>query len=419
MILPLASPACHEVLTVSGTPQLQPKGGVASNTPPSISQKSTGGEDTVYIGYYVEWGAVFANLFESLELHKQQAQTEGSAVEFSFSGLSFELSPGGYSSGGSKGIHVPYSLRANGCRIGLSNLEKPNGATPNVYVMMGSSVLMYHGGVAPVHDMVLAMLDQLGGQVVDHKLSRVDICADMGGVPVHEFSRLFLANGLVSKARNRAHYWRGLQPTGFTLGKGALQLRVYDKRLETQKDPSKWELMQLVRLEEGETECTRVEVQIRREVLKTMGIDTVEDWLQSRAAVAEYLLTHWARLCEPISDRTHTSRAQMADCWRDVLRAFQSWTGTARETITRCMERCATRDLEGLERQALGCLLRVVAERSDGCVFDKECLYDEVTRYLAYAIDRAEKEGVLEDKQEAKCLDYLARCPFPDRLGTC
>lgn len=379
------------------------KGGDSNNIPPSISQQVTGSEDTAVIGCGVSWGDGYSNLMDRLELRKAEAQVSQSPVGVAIGDSKAIISPSGFSAG----AYVAYKLTLSGIRMGISRTPSPYGETPNVYFSMGSEVLMYNDGIAPVWWYCQELIKSLGGELLWNKVSRVDMCVDLWDVPVRALHDEY-REGCVTKARYKATYEWGLSLSGFVLGKGDIQLRVYDKRLECEKDPSKWAILMARRRPEDWDGrfCTRVEFQARREFLKSCGINTVDDWIAFRAGVCEYLCTEWARICEPITDRTHTSRAGLSTLWEKVREQFAFWTGGG-VAATRTF-RDVEFNGEALFRMALGCLGRIVASKAEGEIYDFEGFLTRLRQtFVDGLVDRD-----LEALQERFIMSFAAADPY-------
>jgi len=379
------------------------KGGYSNNIPPSISQQVTGSEDTAVIGCGVSWGDGYSNLMERLELRKAEAQVSDSPVGVGIGDSKAIISPSGFSAG----AYVAYKLTLSGIRMGISRTPSPYGETPNVYFSMGSEVLMYNDGIAPVWWYCQELIKSLGGELLWNKVSRVDMCVDLWDVPVRALHDDY-RQGCVTKARYKATYEWGLSLSGFVLGKGDIQLRVYDKRLECEKDPSKWDIIMARRCPEDWDGrfCTRVEFQARREFLKSAGVETVDDWIAFRGRVCEYLCTEWARICEPITDRTHTSRAGLSALWEQVRENFSLWTGGG-IAATRTF-RDVQFNGEALFRMALGCLGRIVASKAEGEIYE----WDQfLVRVRQVFVDGLVGRN-LEDLQERFILRFSSSDPY-------
>lgn len=72
----------------------------------------------------------------------------------------------------------------------------------------------------------------------------------------------------------------------------------------------------------------RVEFQLRRGKLKQLGVDSLADWLEKRAAVVRYLTHDWFRLTAGPVDRKHPDRTPILPEWQEVQQAFAAWAGS-------------------------------------------------------------------------------------------
>lgn len=340
------------------------KGGNFNNIPPSTSQRVTGSEDTAVISCGVSWGDSFDNLMPLLELRKQESRGPAGETSVTFGEYRFAVASSGFSAGG----YVAYQLTGSGIRLGVASTRTPYGETPNLYVRMGSAVLMYNDGIEPVWWYVQEVIKAMGGELLWHKVSRVDLCVDLWDVEVRDLHNEY-REGCVTRAKYKVTYEWGLSLSGFVLGKGDVQLRIYDKRLESERDPTKWDILLARRCPEdwdGRV-CTRVEFQLRREFLKSFGVETLDDWVSFRGGVADYLVTEWCRICEPITDRTHTTRAALSTLWERVKEEFSLWTGDC--GFVKRTFRDVQYNGEALLRMAVGCLGRIVASKAEGEIY--------------------------------------------------
>jgi len=230
------------------------------------------------------------------------------------------------------------------------------------------------------------------GEVFDGRLRRIDLAADVAGWELRaKDRRAFVRRSRVrtsifapgkhdlravpqpNEVRASATAYETRQITGFSVGRGNVVARVYDKREELQLDASKhkapaeeerwraggWD---------GEEKITRVEFQLRGEALKELGarsLDTVHD-----PSTGEIVELHdyipriwstcllWLRLVKREKTRTGKEKA-LTRCPDDprweVLRSA-SWGYAA--PIRRKRERGGASSA-----QALGSMLSVAAAR--------------------------------------------------------
>jgi len=229
------------------------------------------------------------------------------------------------------------------------------------------------------------------GKVFDGRLRRIDLAADVAGWELRaKDRRAFVRRSRVrtsiyapgahdlrapvgNEARASATAHETRQITGFTVGRGDVVARIYDKREELQLDASKHkapaeEARWTAGGWDGQEKITRVEFQLRGEALKELGarsLDTVHDPVTGEIVpLHEHVPRMWAsslqwlRLVERKKTRTG-KKVPLTRCpndprW-DVLYST-SW-GHARP-IHRVRERGGASSA-----QALGSMLSVAAAR--------------------------------------------------------
>ena len=219
----------------------------------------------------------------------------------------------------------------------------------------------------------------LGCVVERDKLTRVDAAADLAGMDVAVFGEALVSGRVVSRANKRAMYLAGVECSGITCGAGALMVRVYDKAREVREkgDEAKADYLERNRWGGPQEVATRVEFQLRRESLKSMGIDTVDDWLEKRAEVVAYLTGEWCRVVNRVDRKNgNQKKAKTTREWDLVAEAFRDWAGKA-EPVVRSQE--PRPEADALTQQALGCMLTAHALTEQDVAED----IDEVFAYLA------------------------------------
>ena len=317
--------------------------GNLSNTP--SPKTTTGGEDWLSVNFYVNFPE-FDDLSHKLDLAQAAAvdlaskshsdETPAFNDVIKAEGIRFIVSPRGARLGGTGGLGMKWRLQSqHGLSVLIANMSEAHKSVPNVSVTATSLPLM-HWGFDQVWPMMQDYIGALGGETRQNKLSRVDACVDLAGIGVEEFCGPFSRDWIVSRARQRDSYEAGLfasqhragrRPTGFAVGKSPLRLRVYDKLLESSKSPEKLALLVARRWGTRPVKATRVEVQISREKLKQLGVDSVEDWISKRTAILEKLTTSWFRITGGPVERNHADRSAENPIWTRTRNAFSEWSG--------------------------------------------------------------------------------------------
>lgn len=364
------------------------EGGLLTNSPPCTrtgqgegeaahegAGKFSGGEDTLAAVLYVhwdEWDRLRAKLEKVKEIAKEIR--DGSDHELPLiNGKWIMQAEAIHTKGG--GPSFRYVMKSDGVTLAIANMASPKGDCPNVKVEFGSLRLMT-SELRHEWGLIIDEIDSLGGVPEKSKPSRVDGCVDLPGVPTPPIVEKFRQRHFVSRARKLTDnfdfpedgaplaaqvHGTTTKDTGFTFGRGML-IRVYDKLEETKRDDIKRQVM-IERRWNGETpeHATRVEFQLRREHLKSMGVDSMEDYFERRADIWAYMCDAWFRFTEGAVDRENRNQgvAPTWSFWNEVRAAFVAWAGAERIEVVRRKVRVF--NLDALARQVLGCVLSVYA----------------------------------------------------------
>lgn len=343
-----------------------------------------GGEDTIDFGWLVHWDqGRLAELGKRLDACQKSAQgieLAGSFVDLP-GGIRGQVRPAGRRVGD---VYYKYVIVANGMEVSLMDRPEPFGETPNVLIHIGATPLMLLGPEES-YKRIRGMIEACGATIQREKVSRVDACLDLPGVGVEEFVRSVWDLRYVRRAKRADFHRDGLTLTGVTVGRASpILLRIYDKVAEC-KGSLKWDYMLACRYEgEEPTEATRIEYQIRRRVLKELGIETLADWLNKRANILEYLTSEWFRLTDVPVDRANSQRFGPSELWQTVAQGFLAWAGSVWDKAKRVRRRAL--DVSQLKAQALGCFSSVA-----GVLGESLRTFDDYRTFV---------EGCLSDVQQ-------------------
>mgnify|MGYP003642542156 CR=1 FL=1 len=382
-----------------------------------IQDSETGGEDTVHLALGVHWEN-FEEFFGCLAVAKEQAIENHGALRLTIRGRLVAIKPKGKKSGGGRGMYYPICLNTQGFTIWLSEHASPIEQTPNVLVEMGSALLMSTRGLMSALEELVILLGEFGGQVLWDKISRIDLCADLPNVDPHDLIDLVYLEQTVCRARIEQFFresgrWRGIQ-----VGRGELLVRIYDKFHEVTRakpDPIKLILLERYRWGGPQETASRVEFQLRREAVKSLGVDTASDYLAQRDKLVAYLCESWFRLVDSVPDRenNNTQRAATHPLWLNVTEAFRDWAGHG-EAMERQTRRPFTRDPIRLVKQGFGCLLAAVSDLRDG----EEVRPDEFAALVKECIEwNLAKMSEIEfyRRYHAKALPKLVERPHDEK----
>ena len=320
--------------------QSDSSGGLITNRPPY--KTNTGGEDWLEVSLYLRHKD-FETLASVLNNAREAAEDgrEGEDV-VTFGGVRFLVRPCGASAGGGpKTVYFRWQLQSeNGLIFQLMNREEPHRTMPNGNFRVTSLLLMKFGADRLWQE-AMRLLDAMGCALVANKLSRVDPCVDIPEMSIGTLCMPFSAGNYVALARVRrtydveAHVVEGCSAahslgrefTGFVVGRVHTKLRVYDKVRELGSDTEKLAAIVGCRWGCWTPKAIRAEFQLRRQSLKSFGVDSVADWFLKRGEVCKYLCTEWFRLVEGPVDRNHADRSPTLSEWTLIEQAFAGWTG--------------------------------------------------------------------------------------------
>ena len=386
-------------------------GGSYSNTPLPIRVDegfAGGGEDTAHIAAYVRWHAFDSLAEEFTAASKECAETGDDQVVFLRGGmLEFIVRAHGGKAKGKRGRSGPnyrFMFERGGVVFRVMNKAVyPNGVngTPNVMIQIGSLALQTWRTLQGVwQNVVLPTFKFLQAEVDCAKPSRVDVCVDVRGRGMDEVNRLYETGCLVTRARKGGRVAKhseldednnddvdeadvsfceeaaidsgekevsirilknGRRVETLSIGVGNLQCRIYDKEQETRHDEHKRGLLshRVGEVEKGDA-ITRVEFQLRRDALKRLGIDSLDDWFEGRDRVTTYLCHHWLRFTVDVPDKHDPQRMGTHGLWQAVQAVFGRVYGVSHKVAEPVRNVAAKASM--LWRQAWGCIVSAMAK---------------------------------------------------------
>ena len=338
---------------------------------------------------------------------KSEAQIPGSSGRFfSLENEVFVMS--GKSSSG--GVTYTYVFEGKGIKFYIHS--NPSCGIQPVRVRYGAECLIGQD-LFSIHRNVCTFLETLGFTIEQEKISRVDMQV-MVERDVSEFMQILLEGRAVCTAQKWSFHGKGFSRAAetFTLGRGGIQVRIYDKRQElfdnVGSEPHKFVLMVLNCFGEDwlvdGTPTTRIEFQLRRDFLKDMEIHTMADLQEYEAGLAHYCCHKWFRLLKEKKKKGHTHEQETDPLWQEVQAAFEKWfpgKDGERKMVTRRYDKplmCSSRQYV---LQALGCFAKSAALYMDGGSNPKEILqfvynaiHNNTLRLVKKTIDSSIELGV-------------------------
>lgn len=219
---------------------------------------------------------------------------------------------------------------------------------PSAMVEIGSEALWCLGARGAV-DRVRQMLGSTGADIAEVKASRVDLCVDIlaGG----ELWREDLLRYAVCRARLESIYRNSGRLGTIALGRGNIMARLYNKAAEMVKSGKAWmlDIWGIESVPQGKR-AIRVEFQLRRETLKALGIDGIEDLFENSGRVWAYCTEKWLKF-QDRPEAHHTQRECLA-WWKAVQRGFHG----AQSATAAVRAKAVQWDRKQLMAQAVGLL---------------------------------------------------------------
>lgn len=298
----------------------RPEGAPPSNTAPANSiEDGFGlllrfGIDSLYVSYSGALSQEKATEFDRLKTlaQSESVMTQALAV-YSFGGHNFIVRDRGTK-------RCSYILDDPCYRLQIAGSKSRS--LPLAYVKISSHWLTAKGV-----DYVLADLMQVVesfGLVEGYaRVSRADLFVDfVSPVAISSWDR----NAWVTRARDITEYSVDRQFSGWTLGRGAISCRLYDKTLEIKVSDKTYlkDLWYEAGWEHGQP-VHRLEFQFRREVLRQLGVSTTDDLLRALSSLWSYATRDWLKLTLPNPNDQTQSRWPLHPLW-EVLQAVP-WQG--------------------------------------------------------------------------------------------
>ncbi len=224
-------------------------------------------------------------------------------------------------------------------------------------------------GIEKSWEYVQDVIRLFGGTLIKNKLSRVDSCIDMPEVRMEEFATPFLQKHYVCRSQHTNFYRDGNEVNSLAIGKEP-KCRIYDKVLEVnyRTDVDKYYTLVSRRWNNVcPSTAARVEWQIRRATIKELGIDSVEDWLEKRSGVFNYLFA-WLRLVDTEGrgfDRRNPERFKTLGIWQKAHEAFLSWADSSVSEVQRSKPVWGDASPKILRDMIGGCCLSLIAKSAE------------------------------------------------------
>ena len=206
---------------------------------------------------------------------------------------------------------------------------------------------------------MMTFLENQGAKVVAVKPSRIDLCMDIL-LPV-DLWNLGLIDTAVTRSVTRSVFFERQALTGFQFGKGDMAARLYDKVLEIQSKSKKfwfYDLWKLDAIPEG-FKVIRVEFQMRRGVLKDLGLDTLAATFPTLENAWAYASQKWLTFQDHPERQYH--HRPISAWWETVQNSFLG----IEQPSPLIRAKAIAIDQDRLARQGYGFFTSLLATRLD------------------------------------------------------
>jgi hypothetical protein len=311
--------------------------------PSKVKNILASGVDSLVISMNVSWKET--SIFTALDEIKEKAKQNGIDYQGKINHFQpEEIWPFTIKPHGTKG----YSWILNGCDLSfnIANSQEP-GSRPNVMATIRSEALWRLGPEETIK-IALGLITANGGDRIEAKLSRVDLCVDFL-MPEKRWSQE-LMDYAVTRATDFGSYYHHNKLTGIRIGKGVMSARLYDKPLEIQQQSKKewmYDIWGIEEIPKGK-KIIRIEFQMRRDVLKDVGLKKAEDLFQNDSRAWAYCTKKWLKF----QDRPglHHTQRKTLKWYEEIQDGFNGVQGA--EPLIR--ERAVNMDKRRLVQQING-----------------------------------------------------------------
>ena len=363
--------------------------------PAKVKNILASGVDSLVISMDIEWKD--ASLFTVLDEVKEKAKQysldyPGYIKHFNPD----EIWPFTIKPHGTKGFS--WILNGSDFSFKIANSPAP-GSRPNVMIEIRSEAL-WRLGPEEVIKIALSLIEVNGGHIIEAKLSRVDLCVDF--LMPEKLWSYELMDYAVTRAVDTAPYFRHKKLTGIRIGKDIISARLYDKPLEIKQQSRKYwmyDIWGIIEVPDGE-KIIRIEFQLRREILKQLGLNKVDDLFQKVDQAWAYCTKSWLKF----QDRPglhHTQRSTFK-WYEEIQDGFRGAQGA--EPLVR--EKAINMDKKRLMQQANGLIIALHAidqeeKRADRDkpVNIEDCIYSYVDEVSKHRPDQAEIQSKVTRKR--------------------
>lgn len=278
---------------------------------PSTFRHLLTGHDTIECAYYLAPNGRNVLDFGLLEMQKEELRLSKNRKRktkpIRLGSEEFMLAGHGTSSG------YPLLIENDAFSIQFGEFNKPN------FFVTYRSIALWHVSALNLHERFLTWAASIGFEPYQpESLSRVDLTFDY---QIHQID--FDEDHFISQAQKDSQHRKNGQIQTFRFGSDQVVLRIYNKTDEIQESSQKsW----FYDLWETDEHVWRIEWQVRKNVLKFLGIRTFYDLQKRQGDLMRMLVEQHTTLRVPTADSNH-SRWPLHPLWQHLTEQAQQMEG--------------------------------------------------------------------------------------------
>ena len=192
---------------------------------------------------------------------------------------------------------------------------------PSIMVTIRSETLWRKGPRKAAY-FITSFLEKVGAEIIDIKISRLDLCIDTL-LPEKLWSENILVHR-VTRATDTKIFHSNKKLTGIMIGKGIISARLYDKPLEIKQQSNKTWLFDVWGLKTvpKNHKIIRVEFQLRREMIKQLGIKHVHNLFDLIQNIWSYCTKDWLKFQDNPGKQSH--QRETLKWWKIIQDGFNN-----------------------------------------------------------------------------------------------
>ncbi|MBW2636363.1 MAG: hypothetical protein JRC86_02345, partial [Deltaproteobacteria bacterium] len=280
------------------------------------------GVDSLYLSMQVEWEhADIFDYFASLKNKAREYNTDYQGILNSGHELfewPFVMKPSGTNG-------YEWLIKGHEFTLKVGNWMELRDR-PSIMLEISSETL-WRLGVADAVSRIKSIITNAGADIIEVKLSRVDLCVDV--LIPKELWSIQLIDYAVTRATDTDPHYKHRKLTGISIGKGKISARLYNKPLEISQKSKKYWMYDIwgVGIDEvtDDKMIIRVEFQLRREFLKQVELNTVEDLISFESNAWARCTQKWLRFQDGIGK--HVSRRKTVPWWKIIQEGYRGAQG--------------------------------------------------------------------------------------------